>query len=135
MLNSDSPVYSTWKTMRKRCRDKNHRTYIDYGAKGIGICKEWDNFKTFELDMGPRPTTKHTLDRIDNTKGYSKENCRWATRLEQTSNRKTAKHCLKGHAWTAKNTVWTHNGKYKTRRCRICIRPLSPETTTGEEKK
>lgn len=50
------------------------------------MCKEWDNFQKFLEDMGPRPSGAHSLDRVDNSKGYYKENCRWATSIEQNNN-------------------------------------------------
>ena len=76
--------------MRQRCFDKNFPQYKHYGGRGITICKEWgDSFEAFYADMGPRPTLRHTLDRIDNDKGYFPGNVRWATRQEQPKNRRT----------------------------------------------
>lgn len=113
--------YRSWVSMRRRCNKKNDAAYRFYGARGIAIDPTWDNFKTFQKDMGPRPSVSHTLDRIDNSKGYSKENCRWATKLEQTLNRRIAKECFKGHPWTEENSMFATNGRKKTsRRCRIC---------------
>jgi hypothetical protein len=62
------------------------KDYPRYGGKGILCCKEWDSFEQFLLDMGLRPDG-HTLERKDNAKGYFKDNCRWATPLEQSLNR------------------------------------------------
>ena len=77
--------------MVKRCTQKNDKTYKSYGAKGITICDRWlekpYGFKNFIEDMGPKPEGT-SLDRIDNNKGYSPDNCRWATYSQQSYNRK-----------------------------------------------
>lgn len=84
---TETPEYNIWSCMKARCyREYNDHYYI-YGARGITVCDEWKNsFITFYEDMGPRPEGM-SLDRIDNDKGYSKENCRWATDAEQRANR------------------------------------------------
>ncbi len=83
-----SPEYKSWYSMKKRCSDKNHISYKYYGEKGIIVCKQWLEFMVFYKDMGNRPKNT-TLDRIDNSKGYFKENCKWSTHKEQTRNRKS----------------------------------------------
>lgn len=82
-----STTYSTWRAMMGRCENLNHKDYPRYGAMGISVCDEWKDFTNFLRDMGIRPPG-HSIDRIDNYKGYYAENCRWATPQEQTLNQK-----------------------------------------------
>ena len=84
----NTPVYMVWRNMRGRCLNKNHKAYDDYGGRGIGISKEWEKFEVFFAEMGDRPSSKHTLERRDNMSGYSRENCYWATMLEQGRNKR-----------------------------------------------
>ena len=80
-------IYWVWADMIGRCHNTAHKRYKDYGGRGIFVCDKWRNFKGFIEDMGETPDGL-TLDRIDNDKGYSKDNCRWATYAEQNQNRR-----------------------------------------------
>lgn len=82
-----TPTYQSWRAMKTRCTTKTSSQYHRYGGAGISICSEWLTFENFLADMGERPPGT-SIDRIDNTKGYFKENCRWATAKTQARNRK-----------------------------------------------
>lgn len=82
-----SRTYSSWAAMRSRCLVKSSGNYHKYGAKGVTICDRWkESFENFLEDMGKRPEGT-SLDRTDCSKGYSPDNCRWATIEEQNQNR------------------------------------------------
>ena len=78
--------YSSWSNMIARCTNINCKCYNVYGGKGITVCKKWLTFEGFIKDMGNKPNKEYSIDRINGTKGYYKENCRWATKLEQGNN-------------------------------------------------
>ena len=84
---SFSPEYLSWKSMIARCRNPNATGYERYGGRGINICERWLTFANFFEDMGPRPPGR-SIDRVNNELGYSKANCRWATRSEQERNKR-----------------------------------------------
>lgn len=86
---TDTLMFHVWKMMRQRCSDKNNKSYKNYGGRGIKVCERWDkSFKAFIDDVGERPTAQHSIDRIDNSKGYEPGNVRWATRKEQARNKR-----------------------------------------------
>lgn len=92
-----SLTYASWKNMKERCINLNHKSYKHYGGRGITVCKRWGKFENFLEDMGEVPE-EYQIDRIDNDGNYCKSNCRWATRKEQNRN-------------TRRNHFITHNGK------------------------
>jgi hypothetical protein len=83
-----SPIYHAWSAMIQRCTNNNSPYYKNYGGRGIKVCDRWLKFENFHDDMKDKPSKKLTLERIDNEKGYFKENCRWATMQEQSRNKR-----------------------------------------------
>lgn len=87
---ASTPEYRTWVSMRSRCRNPNTTHFSFYGGRGIRVCPEWDaSFEAFLRDVGPRPSDDHSLDRIDNDRGYEPGNVRWAPSAIQNRNKRS----------------------------------------------
>lgn len=94
---SKTKAWGSWRAMKERCENPNCKSYKNYGAKGITYCERWQSFANFYEDMGERPS-EHTLERLDNSKGYSKANCVWIHKSKQGLNQTS-------------NLVYTYQGK------------------------
>ena len=105
----EHPLYKTWDNIKQRCLNTTCRYYKNYGARGITIADEWVNdFDMFCYHMGPKPSPKHSIDRVDNDWGYFPENCRWTVQAPQVRNSRrviNAKGCYRTSAGTYQSTI------------------------------
>ena len=115
------PLFTNYHGMKNRCYNKNLPRYKDWGGQGIIVSKEWlQSFEQFCKDMGNRPSITHSIERIDNTKGYSKQNCVWATPKEQANNQKSNLNLTyKGKTQTLAHWAHEYNLKYHALYCRL----------------
>lgn len=114
--------YKIWSSIKARCLNPNNPGYKNYGGRGIKVCKQWEeDFMNFYNDMGKRPSKKHSIERVDNNKGYNPENCIWATIDAQANNKRTCR--LITYKGQTKNlTQWSKKLgiSYDALRGRIC---------------
>lgn len=103
---SNNPMYLRWKTMLSRCHNPKSTSYKDYGKRGVVVCKQWHTFENFLKDMGNPPYSGAELNRVDNNKGYSPENCCWATDKTQSRNRRNTRW-IKYRGKTMSLAEWT----------------------------
>ena len=99
--DTGSPEFNAWQSMHQRCTNEKCRCYKNYGARGIKVCRRWQNYENFLADMGRRPSPEHSLERKNNNGNYCPANCVWATKIEQASNRRS-------------NRVLNHGGRSQT---------------------
>ena len=109
---ANSQFYNTWKNMDKRCNNPKNKDYKNYGARGITVCEEWldvTNFVAWCEETYPN-IKGYSLDRIDNDKGYSPENCRWADKVTQNTNQRKSSANTSGFVgvyWDISKNKWT----------------------------
>jgi hypothetical protein len=120
---SKTRFYKAWVGMKERCYKPNHISHKNYYDKGIKVCDRWlESFENFLADMKEGYTDELTLDRIDNSKGYNKDNCRWATYIEQTNNVSTNRIIdIDGIKDTLANTCRRYNIGYDIVLCRLVL--------------
>lgn len=114
-FKNQHPLYVVWRSMLDRCYNPKMKQYRDYGGRGIKVCPQWKyDYKQFIIDMEPRPAGM-TLDRIDNDKDYSPENCKWSTRKDQQRNQRvTRKVIIEGKTYIAADLADIHGLKTDT---------------------
>lgn len=83
------PGYNSWAMMKQRCENPRASGFKNYGGRGISICARWRSFENFIIDMGPRPSPDHSIERTDGNANYGPSNCYWASTKEQGQNKRT----------------------------------------------
>lgn len=127
-------TYRRWWQMVCRCHDPKNHNFERYSSRGITVCDRWvSSFQSFLSDMGDVPSSAYTLDRIDNDKGYSPDNCRWATALEQVSNREcTVLVSVNGETKSLAEWCRIFEKDYRAMYRMIVERKVDPELMFGD---
>lgn len=118
-IRRESHEYWIWNMIVQRCKNPRVKNWADYGGRGIDVCDSWLKFENFYADMGPRPGKGYSIDRVDNNAGYHKDNCKWATRTEQNSNKRNNR-LLTAFGKTQHLAAWAR--EYKLLHCTIIYR-------------
>ena len=118
---SKHPLFHTWRRMLGRCNNLNDTHYQSYGERGITVCERWKNPELFAEDMYPTYVKGLTLDRSNNNLGYSPENCKWSTKVEQANNRRD-------------NNIVTYKGKKYTITQIARLKGIPPTTLFSRKK-
>lgn len=140
---ANSSAFNIWSKMKQRCTRQRDKDWRNYGGRGITVCDRWlAAFELFWEDMGPSYIPGLTLDRIDNAKGYSQENCRWATVATQANNRRTNNRVVTpagemtaaqaaDHYGINRVTFYARIGRYKWAVEKACLTPTQFQCTTS----
>lgn len=120
------PEYGIWQGIWTRCRNPKRKDYVHYGARGVTVCDRWRSFDAFLADMGARPSSRHSVERIDNARGYEPGNCRWATHTEQVRNQRRRHDNtsgVTGITWKEPNKKWQVNIGHQGRQLYVGLFP------------
>ena len=130
--------YQTWRNMIKRCTNPKDKGYKNYGGRGISVCEEWLNIRNFVdwCDLTHPNQEGYTLDRINNDKGYSPENCTWSDRTTQAINQRRMKNNTSGFVgiyWNKASKKWDAKIGVNSKSVHIGIFPLIEEAVQARD--